>query len=255
MNKGMIVFEQDKYVGTVTMFPADGPEPLTQEMVLAFNEILEEISWNSEIRLLVITGKNAFSFESYPSPADGISSVECSVSQLSICSIVEQIKQPVLAVIEGNAVGHGLELAMTCDIRISTDRTRFGFPNVKHSSIPFDGGTQRLPRIVGRAKAMEMLLTGELISAREALRIGLVSSIVEPDALQDTAMETAIRIIPNAPVAVAFTKEALKKGMEMTLGQGLNLESDLYFLIHTTEDRKRGIQAFRDNKTAMFTGR
>lgn len=254
MGAGSIDFHRENFVGTITLTPDTGPQPITPEMLTILDEIRDRISWGSDLRFIIITGSSAFAFESF-SPGESDSyHIRNSFAHPSICSIIEQIKQPVMAVIEGDAVGHGLELALTCDIRIASESARFGFPNVKKGIMPFDGGTQRLPRIVGRAKAMEILLTGETFSAAEAKRIGLVSSIADSRNLPDIVETISSGIVSNAPIAVAYTKEAIKKGMDMTLSQGLSLEADLYFLIHTTEDRRRGIQAFRDKTTAAFTG-
>jgi enoyl-CoA hydratase len=173
-------------------------------------------------------------------------------------SIVEPISglyQPVLVGINGDAMGPGLEMALACDIRIASDASYFGMPHVREGLIPWDGGTQRLSRLVGRAKAIEMILTGEIINAQEAHRIGLVHKVVTNSDLMNVAMNMAREIASKGPIALRYAKEAIYKGMDLTLEQGLRLEADLYFLLHTAHDRKEGIKAFQEKRMPHFRGR
>jgi enoyl-CoA hydratase/carnithine racemase len=156
--------------------------------------------------------------------------------------------------IGGDAIGLGLELALACDIRIAADTAHFGFPHIKEGLIPWDGGTQRLSRVVGQAKAMEMILTGEVIDAEEAYRIGLLSKVVPAEELMPVTIDMAREMASKGPIALRYAKEAIQKGMDLTLEQGLRLEADLYFLLHTTKDRTEGITAFREKRTPEFEG-
>lgn len=165
---------------------------------------------------------------------------------------IARLDQPVIAAIAGDAVGLGLELVLAGDLRMARESSRFSLPHIRAGLIPWDGGTQRLARLVGRAKALEMILTGRPIEAREAQRIGLINR-VEPDPLQ-AGMELAREMALKAAVALRFGKEAVLKGMDLTLDQGLRLEADLYFLLHTTRDRTEGIEAFRQKRGARFEG-
>jgi len=167
---------------------------------------------------------------------------------------VASLDLPVIAAVNGDALGAGLELALACDIRIASDKARFGFPETSYGLIPGGGGTQRLPRIVGKGKATEMVLTAETIDAAEAFRIGLVSRAVAPDSLVEETEEVAKRLVSRAPIAVRYAKEAVAKGMDMTLDQGLRLEADLSFLLQTTDDRAEGIKAFLDKRPPTFKG-
>lgn len=162
---------------------------------------------------------------------------------------------PIIAAINGDAVGQALELALACDLRIAQEDSQFALPQIQADLIPWDGGTQRLPRLVGRGKAMEMILTGEIIDAQEARRIGLVNKIVPANELMTVAMELAREMASRGPVALRYAKEAVNRGMDMTLDQGLRMEGDLYFLLHTTGDRTEGIQAFRQKRNPRFQGR
>jgi enoyl-CoA hydratase len=168
---------------------------------------------------------------------------------------VAAIEKPVIAAVNGDALGPGLELALSCDIRLASDRAKFGFPEVAEGFIPAGGGTQRLPRIVGRGKALELILTAETITAKEALEIGLVSKIMPPKELFTQAGSLAKDIAAKGPIALRFIKEAVNKGLDLTLEQGLRLEADLYFLLHTTADRTEGITAFLEKRKPKFKGK
>jgi enoyl-CoA hydratase len=168
-----------------------------------------------------------------------------------VASAVASIEKPVIAAINGDALGQGLEIALSCDIRLALDKAKFGFPEVAEGSIPADGGTQRLARLLGRGKALELILTAETITAKEALEIGLVDRVVG-DKLTDEAKALAEGIASKGPIALKFIKEAVNKGLDMTLEQGLRLEGDLYFLLHTTTDRTEGITSFLKKRPPKF---
>jgi enoyl-CoA hydratase len=172
----------------------------------------------------------------------------------SLAASIARLDCPVIAAIQGAVAGQGLELALACDIRIAASGSSFCLPQLTAGMIPHDGGTQRLPRIVGKAKALEMILMGQLIDDKEADRIGLVSRLVSPAELMTVAMEAARKMALQAPLAVRYAKEAICQGMEMNIQQGLRLEADLYFLLHTTSDRREGIEAFQEKRTPKFTG-
>jgi len=161
---------------------------------------------------------------------------------------------PVIAAVNGDALGAGLELALSCDIRICSENAHFGFSETSYGLIPGGGGTQRLPRIVGKGKAMEMVITAEPIDAAEAYRVGLVSKVVPKQKLLTEAEEIAKKLSLRGPIAVRYAKEAVNKGMDMTLAQGLRLEADLSFLLQTTKDRAEGIKAFLEKRKPTFKG-
>lgn len=165
---------------------------------------------------------------------------------------VASIEKPVIASINGDALGQGLELALSCDIRLASDKAKLGFPEVAGGLIPSDGGTQRLARLVGRGKALELILTAEAITAQEALEIGLVNKVVPRKELSAETGVLAKAIASKGPIALRFIKEAVNKGLDLTLEQGLRLEADLYFLLHATADRTEGINAFIKKRTPKF---
>jgi enoyl-CoA hydratase/carnithine racemase len=164
------------------------------------------------------------------------------------------ITKPTLAAINGDALGVGLEMALACDLRVSITRAHFGFPQIADGLVPFGGGTQRLPRIVGQAKALALVLTGELIDATEAQRIGLVSEAI-PESTFATRIDEIIQgLLGKGPIALRLGKEAVHKAMDLTLDQGMRLEEDLYALLQTTCDRAEGVQAFLAKRQPTFTG-
>jgi enoyl-CoA hydratase/carnithine racemase len=221
-------------------------------------EICEDITKDDEIRIVLLrdsrdkvfssmgTGSVMQTQEAYGEPHQKL---------WSLAEPVAGLDRPVLAAVHGDAIGQGLELVLSCDMRIASEKCRFGFPQIKKGHIPCDGGTQRLSRLVGRAKALEMILMGEMIDAQEAFRIGLVNQVVSSEALMKAAIDMAREIAGKGPVALRYAKEAVVKGMDLTLEEGLRLEADLYLLIHTTRDRTEGIQAFRRKRTPRFEGR
>jgi enoyl-CoA hydratase len=230
------------------------------KLIQLFNELEElysQIVWDEDVWGVVITGdrKEAFcfgiDFTDAASRRNGGERIRFS----SICEPIARLDRPVIAAIPGDAIEQGLELALTCDLRIATDESHFGLPQIKSGFLPWDGGTQRLARLVGRGKALEMILTGEIINAQEAYRIGLIHKVVPPKELMEGAMNVAQEMASKGPIALRYAKEAIYKGMDLTLEQGLRLEADLYLLIHTTKDRTEGIQAFREKRPPRFEGK
>ena len=229
----------------VISLPASPP---TAELAAALAGVCHEINFDTEIRAAVITGSGPYFCRD--AAITGKKQVAFSLS-----GPVASLNCPVIAAINGGASGLGLELALSCDIRIASRSARFSFPGIVRGQVPSDGASQRLPRLVGRAKAMELLLTGKEISAAEALKIGLVSSIVPAKAVMAAAREMGREMAGRATLALKYCKEAVYKGLDMTLAQGLQLEGDLYFLLHTTSDREEGITAFREKRKPRFKGK
>jgi enoyl-CoA hydratase len=167
---------------------------------------------------------------------------------------VAGIDKPVIAALNGEVIGLGLELALSCDLRIASDEARFGFPQSSQGTMPWDGGSQRLPRIVGKSRALELLLTSRTIDAAEALRIGLINKIVPAKNLLPETQALASQLATKGPIALRYAKEAVNKGLDLSMEQGLRLEADLYFLLHTTADRTEGVKAFLEKRTPRFKG-
>lgn len=167
---------------------------------------------------------------------------------------IEGLGKPVIAAVNGFALGGGCELAMACTLRIASSNARFGQPEVNLGLVPGYGGTQRLPRLVGKGRALELLLTGDQIGADEALRIGLVNQVVSPEELRGAAETFARRILSRAPVAVRYALEAVRYGLDMPMEQALDFEATLFALCATTEDMREGVAAFLGKRPPSFKG-
>jgi enoyl-CoA hydratase/carnithine racemase len=216
---------------------------LDEEISETVKDICTSINGNEEVYVAVISGSgNAF----------------CKAGQKTVegtAGAIAAIDRPVIAAINGEALGLGLEIALAADIRIAADNAVFGLPQVSEGQIPADGGTQRLPRVIGRGKALEMLMTADTVNASQALEIGLVNKVVPAKELEDEARKLAQTVAAKGPIALRYLKEAIIKGMDMTLEQGLRLEADLYFLLHTTADRTEGIKAFLEKRPPKYEGK
>lgn len=168
---------------------------------------------------------------------------------------IEEFEKPVIAAINGVALGGGLELALCADIRIAADGARFGLPEIKLGVIPAAGGTQRLPRLIGEARAKELILTADLVDAETALRFGIVSRVMPQGELMPAALELAQRIAEHPPLAVRFAKRAINRGMQTDLDSGLEYERYAAAMIIDSDDRKEGMRAFVEKRKPVFTGR
>jgi enoyl-CoA hydratase/carnithine racemase len=172
-----------------------------------------------------------------------------------VLDLIENLGKPVVAAVNGFALGGGCETAMACTIRIAVDSAKFGQPEVALGLLPGGGGTQRLPRLVGKGRALQIILSGEMISAQEAFRIGLVNEVVPPADLITRAEAILKKIASNAPVAMKFALDATNKGMETTMSEGLLLEASYFGLCAATEDKKEGTTAFLEKRAPQFRGR
>jgi enoyl-CoA hydratase len=227
-----------------------------EDLRAAFTDIKADAS----TRVAILTGSGEKAFIAGAdigelAKNDPITAKEYTHRGQSVLDLIENLGKPVIACINGFALGGGCEIAMACTFRLASDNAKLGQPEVKLGIIPGYGGTQRLPRLVGKGLANQMLLAGEMITAAEAHRIGLVNEVTPPAELIPRAEAIASKIIANAPIAVQYTLEAVNKGMEMTLAEGLYLEAALFGLACATEDKKEGTSAFLEKRPAQFKGR
>lgn len=169
-----------------------------------------------------------------------------------VFAAIEQSPKPFIAAVNGYALGGGCELAMACDIRIASETAKFGQPEINIGILPGFGGTQRLPRLVGKGRALELILTGDMIDAREALRIGLVNRVVQPENLPGEARRLALKIAAKSLVAVKLCKEALGNGLEIEIGKACAYEAELFGFSFSTADQKEGMGAFLEKRPAAF---
>jgi enoyl-CoA hydratase len=227
-----------------------------QDLKTAFEDAREDAA----IRGVILTGAGdkAFIAGADISELTNLTAVEAEKSSAfgqSVLDLIENLGKPVIAAVNGFALGGGCETAMACTIRIAVENARFGQPEVKLGLIPGGGGTQRLPRLVGKGRALQLILTGEMISAQEAYRIGLVNEVVPAADLITRAEAILKQIFSNAPIAVKYSLEAVNKGLETSQTEGLSLEASLFGLCAGTEDKKEGTQAFLQKRAAKFQGR
>jgi enoyl-CoA hydratase len=227
-----------------------------EELRAAFTDIKNDAS----VRVAIMTGSGEKAFIAGAdigelAKNDAVSAKEYTHRGQSVLDLIENLSKPVIACINGFALGGGCEIAMACTLRLASENAKLGQPEARLGIIPGYGGTQRLPRLVGKGIANQLLLTGEMISAQEAHRIGLVNEVITSADLIPRAEAIAQTIIANAPLAVQYTLEAVNKGMEMPLAEGLYLEATLFGLACATEDKKEGTAAFLEKRTAQFKGR
>jgi len=243
-----IIYTKKDHIARITLNRPEADNIFNQELAQELEDICHRINRDDDVYVAIVTGAGDKAF-------CGGSELEQIDTRYSPAKAIASIDRPVIAAINGNALGQGLELALSCDIRIASNHARFGFPQVAMGLIPNDGGTQRLSRLVGKGKAMELILTAESISAEEALEIGLVNKVTDKESLVSEAEALAKTIVSKAPIALRYVKEAINKGLDLTLEQGLRLEADLYFLLHTTADRTEGINAFLQKRPPQFKGK
>jgi enoyl-CoA hydratase/carnithine racemase len=223
---------------------------MSQELFDACNLIKQD----DDIRVVIITGNGKDFCRGNEFEQTRKKSKPSSVRVLPVGGAIGALDIPVICAINGDAQGQGLELALACDIRLAADNAQFGFPDAALGFIPLDGGTQRLPRIIGKAAALEMIFSAETITAQQAREIGLISAVVAKEALLPQIEAMAQSMAQKAPLAFRYIKEAVNKGLDLTMEQGLRLEADLYFLLHTTDDRTEGIRAFQQKRPPQFKG-
>jgi enoyl-CoA hydratase len=223
----------------------------------------EAVSENGEVRVVVLAAEGEVFSRGWDWPAlagaaEGGSLLEAARGMGMTEDPFEclaALSRPVVSAVNGEASGAGLELALACDIRIAAEGSRFSLPELSMGMLPMGGGLQRLARLVGRGKALELALTGEEIDAHEALRIGLVNAVVPADRLFAEAEAVALRIAERGPLATAYAKEAVSRGIGMPLEQALRFETDLTVILQTTEDRAEGVRAFLEKRKPEFKGK
>ena len=243
-----VIYTKKDHIANITLNRPEAGNIINLKLAQELEDVCRQINQDDAIYVVILTGAGNKTFSKG-------SQLEKSGTGYSAATAIAGIDRPVIAAINGDALGQGLELALCCDIRLASDKAKFGFPQVAQGLIPTDGGTQRLPRIVGRGKALELILTAETITAGEALEIGLVSKVVSAANLIAEAEALAKTIATKGPIALRYIKEAVNKGLDLTLEQGLRLEADLYFLLHTTADRTEGINAFIKKRPPKFKGK
>ncbi|HEV2380565.1 MAG TPA: enoyl-CoA hydratase-related protein [Terriglobia bacterium] len=246
-------------IAYVTVNRPEKLNALNDQVMADLKACFEELQSDIAVRAVILTGSGEKAFVAgadigvlaTQTPVEG---KERSIRGQAVLDLIENLGKPVIAAINGYALGGGCELAMACTLRVASENARLGQPEVKLGIIPGYAGTQRLPRLIGKGRALELILTAEPITAAEAWRIGLVNQVVAANDLITACEALARKIMANGPLAVRFAMEAVNHGMEMTEEQGQYLEATLFGLCCTTADMKEGTRAFLEKRPAKFTG-
>ncbi len=260
MNYENIEVTRDEGIGWITINRPDKLNALNRQTIRELNAAFTEMAGDSSIRAVILTGAGE---KAFVAGADIKELSELGEQQgreyvlegQELTKMIENLEKPVIAAINGFALGGGTELALSCHIRIASENARMGQPEVKLGLIPGFGGTQRLPRLVGKGAAMELILSGEIIDAAEACRIGLVNRVVDLNELRSTCRKLAAGIIANGPAAVAKAIKAVNHGLDRPLPEALILEAELFGECCRTQDSKEGTRAFLEKRKARFQGK
>ena len=255
-----VLYEKRGAIAYVTLNRPKVLNALKQAVFAELKSAFEDARNDASIRGVILTGSGDKAFAAGADIGEmsnytGIEAGEATRRAQEVTEIIENLGKPVIAAVNGFALGGGCELSMACTIRLAVEGAKFGQPEVKIGIMPGAGGTQRLPRLVGKGRALQLILTGEVISAQEAYRIGLVNEIVPSSNLIPRAEAILNQIISNAPLGVKFSIEAVNKGLEASISEGLLLEASLFAVCAGSEDKKEGTSAFLAKRVPQFQGR
>ena len=243
---------------TIILDRRDADNRLDLRLAEELRSVLDCLAADDDLRLVVLTAAGpVFSTGRDDAPTGASQAATAAwIQQMRIASALAELPVPVIVALNGDATDHGLELALAGDLRLAVADAKFGFSRLAPGTFPWDGGTQRLPRLVGPAWARDLLLTGRSLDAAEALAIGLVNGVADSqDHLRTMTQALAESVCAGSPVAARYAKEAINKGMDLTLDQGLRLEADLNIILQSTDDRAEGISSFLERRPPEFRGR
>ncbi len=239
---------QDK-TAIVTLDRPDDGNRVNEGLAAGLAEACTAVERDDAVRVVLLTGEGgSFCEGTEPESPAGREAF----GRLRASTRVATISKPVIAAVNGDAIDQGLELALACDLRVASSGARIGLTHITRGQIPWDGGTQRLPRLIGLGRAAELVLTGRLVGAGEAHRIGLVNETARPREVVERALALAAVLASHGPAAQRYAKEAVLQGQDLTLEQGLRLEADLCFLLHGTADREEGIASFKERRRPEY---
>jgi enoyl-CoA hydratase len=230
---------------------------LSFQLMFELVNALEELDRDEVVLVIILTGtERAFAAGADLAEISSSTPVDLVLGRrFELWDRIRKISKPMIAAVSGYCLGGGNELAMNCDIIIASETATFGQPEVNVGIIPGAGGTQRLTRVVGKYKAMEMILTGKSVSAEEAYRVGLVNRVVPPESLMEEAKKIAAEIAAKPPISIRSAKEAILKAQDTTLEVGLEFERKAFYMLFATEDEKEGVKAFLEKRKPVFTGK
>ena len=255
-----LLYEKREGIGFITFNRPKVLNALNRKTMEELRDILTAAREDDAVRVLILTGAGEKSFVAGADISElavqtPVSGKETAAFGQGVLQLLETIGKPSIAAINGFALGGGCEVALACSMRLASRAAKLGQPEVKLGIMTGYGGSQRLTRLCGKGVAYELCLTGEMISAEEALRIGLVNHVYEPAELLPAAEALAKKIIANAPLSIKFTMEAIERGTEMPLAEGQYIETTLFGLLAATEDMREGTRAFLEKRPAQFRGK
>ena len=260
MSDKVLLVEEENGVALLTLNRPQVMNSLNFDLLKALKSEVERLRFNGEVRVVVITGAGQRAFCAGADLKERVTLSPIQVKEFiftirNLFSEIELLNKPVIAAVNGIALGGGTELSLAADIRIVSENATMGLTEARLAIIPGGGGTQRLPRIIGVAKAKELIFTGKRVDAKEALEIGLVNKVTPSHTLMDECLKMADMIAQTGPIAVEMAKYAIDKGIETDLATGLAIESNAYRVTIPTEDRIEGLTAFKEKRKPVYKGR
>ncbi|MBB3869429.1 enoyl-CoA hydratase [Geobacillus sp. NFOSA3] len=246
-------------IAIITLNRPESANALSTALLYELSHLLYDLAFRRDVRVVIFTGagEKVFCAGADLKERAGMNETEVRKTVTLIretINQIEQLPQPVICALNGSAFGGGLELALACDIRVAADTAQLGLTETSLGIIPGAGGTQRLPRLIGKGKAKELIFTAKRITAKEAEQIGLVEYVVPREQLMEKAMEIAEQIVVNAPIAVMQAKIAINRGLDVDLATGLRIEQMAYDITIPTKDRLEGLQAFKEKRKPVYKG-
>jgi enoyl-CoA hydratase/carnithine racemase len=259
MSEAVLLTEEKDGVLTLSLNRPKVMNSFSFELLRALKAQIDAIRFRPEIRVVIITGSGEKAFCAGADLKERATLTPLQVKEFiftirDLFSSIENLNKPVIAAVNGVALGGGTELALACDIRIASATASMGLTETRLAIIPGAGGTQRLPRLIGRGKAKELIFTGRRVPAEEALVIGLVNQVCEPDNLLEACQSMAAEICQTGPIAIEQAKYAINHGLETDLHTGLAIESNAYWVTIPTQDRLEGLAAFREKRKPVYRG-
>ncbi len=260
MNDEALLVEKQDGVVVLTLNRPEVMNSFNFTMLYALKEQIDAIRFEQDIRVIIVTGSGQKAFCAGADLKERADLNELQVKEFiftirNLFTSIEYLNKPVIAAVNGVALGGGVELCLACDIRIAAMNASMGLTETRLAIIPGGGGTQRLPRLIGRGKAKELIFTGRRVDAREALQIGLVNQICENEDLHEESRKMAAMICEAGPIAIEQAKYAINYGLETDLHTGLGIESNAYWVTIPTEDRLEGLAAFREKRKPVYKGK
>jgi enoyl-CoA hydratase/carnithine racemase len=260
MNEKVLLVEEKDGIAVLTLNRPKVMNSFNFALLNSLKEQVDALKFNTNVRVVIITGADRKAFCAGADLKERTTFDELQVKEFiftirNLFTSIEHLNKPVIAAINGVALGGGTELALACDIRVAAMNASMGLTETRFAIIPGAGGTQRLPRLIGRGKAKELIFTGRRVDAREALQIGLVNQIYDPESLLTECQKMAAMICETGPIAIEQAKYAINYGLETDLHTGLGIESNAYWVTIPTEDRLEGLAAFQEKRKPVYKGK